>query len=1368
MSQNYPRMTSSPITSMGIFYTEKSLKCELYFNDPYGKQSFEYKETKIDHLKNFVEYLEEIIYNQAGLVNSLKIKYSGHEENYTKEKLDPVINQIFKCLESRNERLQVKRLSIDAVDMSQAMRVVKLLDPSVLKKVEFGFENRDEEIDLEDALALVKWNEGQRMKLIFKLHTIRPEYLESVKKFLLHLPTFTEIFVYYKHCVHDAASLRSIMDVPMQHESPDSKEKFIKFRLSHSLLLSAGVVKISLSNDVSAMVLENPLIMKRVIQSFNFWNVQRLRKTSRGIRDCVDFLKPVTHIDEYMVFFLSDIHPSAYIETGRYWSRSWNYGKHEISMDRNVLCQKALAQVLHDFEVNLGRQNTCLEELKFIFSYIDTLRKEENRKPSKKEFKRLHQLTIQFLGKLKEILSRRSQLLKVKVLELLCCTDDNLMQILPYLDPNCLKKIELNDPRSEYERLRVKYPESMLKPFVLDEICQLEQWKKATELKIRSQPISTSIQKMNIIHFSKIWIEVDTISSEDVLYLKEHILLSTTFQRFIIDFKNTTIDYETLHGLIGPPHRIFSDTSRIWFFQMEVNHQFLKRLNQLTIQFLWKLREILSRRSRLLKVKVLKVLCCTDDNLMQILPYLDPNCLKKIEVNDPRSEYGRLGDRVKYPESMLNPFVLDEICQLEQWKSATELVIRSQPISTSIQKMNITEFSSVWIEVDTISSEDVLYLKDHLSLSTTFQRFIIDFKNTTIDYETLHGLIGPPHRIFSDDDRIWFFQMEVNHQFLENMPQNYPRMALSPITSIGVFYTEHSLKCEMHYNDPYRKQSFEYKETRKKNDFLKNFVEYLEEIINNQKSLVDSLKIKYNGLEENYNTETLNPVISQIFECLESRKELLQVKRLLIDAVDMSQAMTVVKLLDPSVLKKVEFCFENRDEDIDIEDALALVDWNEGQRMKLVFKLHTLRPEYLESVKKFLLHRLTFTEIFVYYKNCAHDHASLRTIIDVPMQHETPGSTEKFFKFRLSHSLLLSAGLVKLTLSNDVSAKVLGNPLIMKHVIRSFGFWNVQRLRKTSRGIRDCVDLLKPVTHIDEYMVFFLSDIHPSAYIETGCYSSKSWLYGKHKTSKNRNVLCQKAQAQVLNDFEINLGRQNTCLEKLKFIFSYIDTLRKEENRKPSKKEFKRLHQLTIQFLGKLKDILSKRSQLLKVKVLEVLCCTDDNLMQILPYLDPNCLKKIELNDPRSEYGRLGDRVKYPESMLKPFVLDEICQLEQWKKATELKIRSQPIPTSIQKMNLTEFSKVWIEVDTISSEDVLYLKEHLLLSATFRRFIIDFKNTTIDYETLHGLIGPPHRIFSDDDRIWFFQMEVNHQFLEVRLGRGCLDFDLSSYIRQYR
>ncbi|EFO94160.1 hypothetical protein CRE_31490 [Caenorhabditis remanei] len=598
------------------------------------------------------------------------------------------------------------------------------------------------------------------------------------------------------------------------------------------------------------------------------------------------------------------------------------------------------------------------------------------------------------------------------------------------------------------------------------------------------------------------------------------------------------------------------------------------------------------------------------------------------------------------------------------------------------------------------------------------------------------------------------------------MSQNYPRMASSPITSMGIFYSEQSLKCELYYSRPYGNSSFENKETRKRNDHLKNFVEDREEIINNQAGLVNSLKIKYSGLEENYTKEKLDPVITQIFKCLESRKELLQVKRLSIDAVDMSQALTVVKLLDPSVLKKVEFCFENRNEDINIEDALALVDWNEGQRIKLVFKLHIMRPEYLESVKRFLLHRSTFTEIFVYYKHCVHDIPSLRTIIDVPMQHESPDSKEKFIKFRLSHCLLLSADFVKLTLSNDVSAMVLENPVIMKRVIRWSENWNVQCLRKTSRGIRDCVDFLRPVTHVDEYSVYFLCDIHPSAKIGVEYNFTRSWLYGKNATSKDRNELCQKAQARVLNNFEVNLGRQNTCLKKLKFIFSYIDSLRNEKNPKPSKKEFERLNQLTIQFLGKLKDILSKRSQLLKVKVLEVLCCTDDNLMQILPYLDPNCLKKIKLIDPGSEYSKFDyDRVKYPEFMLKPFVLDEICQLEQWKKATELEIRSHPISTSIQKMNISNFSKLTMEVDTISSEDVLYLKDHLLLSTTFQKFTIDFKNTTIDYETLYGLIGPPHRIFTETSRIWFFQMEVNQYLLRVSLERRCLEFDIARNIR---
>ncbi|KAF1753036.1 hypothetical protein GCK72_019592 [Caenorhabditis remanei] len=597
---------------------------------------------------------------------------------------------------------------------------------------------------------------------------------------------------------------------------------------------------------------------------------------------------------------------------------------------------------------------------------------------------------------------------------------------------------------------------------------------------------------------------------------------------------------------------------------------------------------------------------------------------------------------------------------------------------------------------------------------------------------------------------------------------------MRPITSIGIFYSEKTLKCELYYNKPYGKLSFDYKKSRKsrsQDDFLKSFIEDVEEIINNQACPVYSLKIKYSGLEENYKKNKLDPVINQIFNCLKesikSRNDILQVKRISIDAVDKSQAMSVVKLLDPSVLKKVEFCFENRDDDITIDDALALVEWNEGQRMKLAFKLHTISSEHLESVKKCLLHVSTFTEIFVYYQNCAHDNASLREMIDVPLQHETPGSTEKFIKFRLSNRLLQSGGLAKLTLSNDVSAKVLENPLIMKRVIQSFGFWDIQRLRKTSRGIRNCVDFLKPVTNIKEYSVDFSIDIHPCAHIKDGSCNSRKWKYGKHETSDDRDVLCQKAQDQVLNDFEVNLANQNTCLEELNFIFSYLDILRKREKTEPNIKEFDRLNRLTNQFCGKLKEILSRRNHILKVKKLKLECVTDDNVMQILPYLDPNCLKDIHLIDPGSIYRTC--RVKYPESSLKPFVLDEICQLEQWKNAKELEVHSQPISTSIQEMNITHFSNIrWrIDVDTISSEDVLYLKDHFLLSTTFKNIVIRFKNPTIDYETLHGLIGPPYRIIGDDSRVWYFQMEVEpyQQFLKVSLHGMFLEFCLVYYIR---
>ncbi|CAP35016.1 Protein CBG17321 [Caenorhabditis briggsae] len=72
---------------------------------------------------------------------------------------------------------------------------------------------------------------------------------------------------------------------------------------------------------------------------------------------------------------------------------------------------------------------------------------------------------------------------------------------------------------------------------------------------------------MNILHFTNLEIQVKTISSEEVAYLKTYLLNSSKFQKFELSFRESTID-EYLYMLIGEPHRNFSDVKKVWYFRI--------------------------------------------------------------------------------------------------------------------------------------------------------------------------------------------------------------------------------------------------------------------------------------------------------------------------------------------------------------------------------------------------------------------------------------------------------------------------------------------------------------------------------------------------------------------------------------------------------------------------------------------------------------------------------------------------------------------------------------------------------------------------------------------------------------------------------
>ncbi|CAO4378244.1 unnamed protein product [Caenorhabditis nigoni] len=163
-----------------------------------------------------------------------------------------------------------------------------------------------------------------------------------------------------------------------------------------------------------------------------------------------------------------------------------------------------------------------------------------------------------------------------------------------------------------------------------------------------------------------------------------------------------------------------------------------------------------------------------------------------------------------------------------------------------------------------------------------------------------------------------------------------------------------------------------------------------------------------------------------------------------------------------------------------------------------------------------------------------------------------------------------------------------------------------------------------------------------------------------------------------------------------------------------------------------------------------------EDVMEVLPHLDPKSLENLEINDPPYEYRRLYDSIDYPNALKIPYDIEEMAKTEQWNSLKKLEVRSELISTPIQKMNLTNLSNIYITtVARITSSDVIFLKENLL-TPKLEKFIICFKDFVEDPQLNH-FFGPPRNTFGTR-RLWCFPIPgTNRKLMEIDLSENlCL------------
>ncbi|EFO83120.1 hypothetical protein CRE_12941 [Caenorhabditis remanei] len=236
--------------------------------------------------------------------------------------------------------------------------------------------------------------------------------------------------------------------------------------------------------------------------------------------------------------------------------------------------------------------------------------------------------------------------------------------------------------------------------------------------------------------------------------------------------------------------------------------------------------------------------------------------------------------------------------------------------------------------------------------------------------------------------------------------------------------------------------------------------------------------------------------------------------------------------------------------------------------------------------------------------------------------------------------------------------------LVMNIILDKLDFKSVQTLRKVCRDLRDFIDDQKPDPRIEEITVWALE----SGDLKFSYKNLQAEVFLCYQTRDGgESVLVYEDVARILKgeenllkiafkDFETILKHQSSTLKVLKLHSNHFDNV-----------------------LDHLKTVLESRNHRLKVETL-----VTDQVMKILPFLDPDFL--LELN--------LFGSTDHPIRTLEILEIDELAELEIWCKIKELSIWDCYVP-SVSLQSFTHFSKCSIDVELVHLEDVLLLKETL-------------------------------------------------------------------------
>ncbi|CAL2035529.1 unnamed protein product [Caenorhabditis brenneri] len=172
----------------------------------------------------------------------------------------------------------------------------------------------------------------------------------------------------------------------------------------------------------------------------------------------------------------------------------------------------------------------------------------------------------------------------------------------------------------------------------------------------------------------------------------------------------------------------------------------------------------------------------------------------------------------------------------------------------------------------------------------------------------------------------------------------------------------------------------------------------------------------------------------------------------------------------------------------------------------------------------------------------------------------------------------------------------------------------------------------------------------------------------------------------ALNDLIVALQLPKLVVKKLFFEFNFFLSRSKRER--------------VVETTGAATKLLSRRAH---VKYLSVLIQNQEEILTILPYLEPGVLESIEI--------RHFDKDNYID-------FDQIVELDQWKQARNLWADSIDCHVS----HLKHFSKIQVTLPFVTVQDIIELKDALSTSDHFKSCRLSLF-PTVDIEKLQLEMG---------------------------------------------